>query len=219
MSCCHVRRGGTRAARVPVDPLDEHVIRRVFGASPLPAPDELPSFELDDVIAWACRRGIATTAELRQLVAARASPAATAPQRGPGWAARFGVHERTLRRHRDRALAALRAAADDYAAEDDAVRSVARVRAAIGRCVMAPTCAATASAPSESWPGAHTTDWPGPVGQRRPAMVVGEEVEVVSGAASTLAARLSVVELQAVLRAARRRAAWGQRDGAATGQL
>ena len=118
---------GRERRELPVDPLDEHVIRRVFGASPLPAPDELPGFELDDVIAWACRRGIATTAELRQLVAVERHRGDGAAARA-GLAARFGVHERTLRRHRDRALAALRAAADDYAAEDDAV-SVRRPRA------------------------------------------------------------------------------------------
>jgi len=74
---------------------------------------------------------------------------------------------------------------------------------------MAPTSAATASAPPESWPGAHTTDWPGPVGQRRPATGgSGEEVEVgIGGGLDPSPPRLSVVELQAVLRAARRRAA------------
>src|SRR5882757_1054413 len=74
---------------------------------------------------------------------------------------------------------------------------------------MASTSAAMAAAPPESWPGGHTTDWPGPVGQRRPATGgSGEEVEVgIGGDLDPSPPRLSVAELQAVLRAARRHAA------------
>ena len=101
---------------MPVDPLDEHAIRRYFGASTLPAPDEHPGLELADVLAWARRRHIATTDHLTQLVALECHRGQGARVRA-SLAAQFGVHERTLRRHRDRTLAALRAAASDYAAD------------------------------------------------------------------------------------------------------
>jgi hypothetical protein len=95
-----------------VDPLDHARMCHWFDR-PIGGPGSEAGTELGDVLAWAEQRGIASRRDLALLVDLE-------HQRGYGTAARhrvaasFGINERTLRRHRDRALAALRAAAQDY---------------------------------------------------------------------------------------------------------
>jgi hypothetical protein len=95
-----------------VDPLDHARMCHWFDR-PIGGPGGEDGTELGDVLAWAEQCGIASRRDLALLVDLER-------QRGYGTAARhrvaasFGINERTLRRHRDRALAALRAAAQDY---------------------------------------------------------------------------------------------------------
>lgn len=100
-----------------VDPLDPRATQYWFDTA-TPGPGEGPEFELADLFAWAQRHAIATADDLALLVALET-------ERGHGTAARkrvaaaFGIHVNTLRRHRERALSALRAAAATYLAETE----------------------------------------------------------------------------------------------------
>jgi hypothetical protein len=97
---------------IPIDPLDHPGMQYWFDRS-IAGPGCDESSELADVMAWAEARGIASGRDLALLVELEY-------QRGYGTAARhrvaasFGVNERTLRRRRDRTLAALRLAAENY---------------------------------------------------------------------------------------------------------
>lgn len=101
-----------------VDPVDPREMRYWFDTA-TPGPGEGPAFELSDLLAWARRRGIANADDLALLVALET-------ERGHGTAARarvaaaFGIHVNTLRRRRERTLAALRAAVADYLVESAA---------------------------------------------------------------------------------------------------
>ena len=95
-----------------INPLDQPGMRYWFDRSIAgPGGDDLS--ELADVLAWAEARGIASRRDLALVVELE-------HQRGYGTAARhrvaasFGINERTVRRRRDRTLAALRLAVEDY---------------------------------------------------------------------------------------------------------
>lgn len=100
-----------------IDPLDQPGMRYWFDRS-IAGPGCDARSELADVIAWAEVRGIASRRDLALLVDLEY-------ERGYGTAARhrvaasFGINERTLRRRRDRTLAALRLAAEDYLHDPD----------------------------------------------------------------------------------------------------
>jgi hypothetical protein len=108
---------------VLIDPLDEDAVRDWLD-HPVPGPGDGDAPELGDVLAWAQRSGLASPTDLALLLALER-------QRGYGTAARhrvaaaFGITERTLRRRRDRTLAALRTAAPSYLAEDGPHAAVA----------------------------------------------------------------------------------------------
>lgn len=115
--CLRELRPGTRGAdggrlrELLIDPLDP-VAARVLHR-PHTDPDDEDDLDLADVFDWARRHQIATTRDLQLVLALER-------ERGYGTATRhrvaaaFGIHERTLRRRRDRTLAALRAAAPHY---------------------------------------------------------------------------------------------------------
>lgn len=95
-----------------IDPLDQAAMRQWLDR-PVAGPGADDTPDLADVLAWAQRQGIASARDLALLIELER-------QRGYGTATRhrvaasFGINERTLRRRRDRTLAALRAAAADY---------------------------------------------------------------------------------------------------------
>lgn len=106
----HRTRTYPRGGDVLVDPHDT-VATRVLLDRAIPGPDQ--DDDLDDILDWACRYRIAEPRDLALLVALER-------HRGYGTATRrrvadtLGVSERTLRRRRTRALAALRSAAPAY---------------------------------------------------------------------------------------------------------
>lgn len=109
----HRTRTYPRGGDVLIDPLDVHATCAILDR-PVPGPgDADDGLDLSDMFAWARRHGIAEPRDLALLVALER-------HRGYGTgtrhrvAAAFGIHERTLRRRRDRALGALRAAAGRY---------------------------------------------------------------------------------------------------------
>lgn len=108
---------------VLIDPLDEGAVRDWLD-QPTPGPDEGARADLADVLAWARRSELVSVDDLALLVTLER-------QRGYGTgtrrrvAAAFGITERTLRRRRHRALAALRTAATTYLADEAPRRDVA----------------------------------------------------------------------------------------------
>jgi hypothetical protein len=114
------------AGEVLVDPLDHRAVARLLDQA-LPAPGE-DAPRLAEVLVWAARTGVARVEDLALLaeLAYRDLPAGrghggrhsheAAPDRDTQVqvAGRLQISERTLRRRRDRALAALAAASEDY---------------------------------------------------------------------------------------------------------
>lgn len=102
---------------VLISPVDEAKVRDWLD-QPVPGPDESASGELADLLAWAQRTGLVSANDVALLVTLE-------HQRGYGTgtrhrvAAAFGISERTLRRRRKRALAALRSAAATYLTGDE----------------------------------------------------------------------------------------------------
>lgn len=76
-----------------------------------PAPATEP--ELVDLLVWAVHRGVSDRSEVEVLLELMRDTGGNAQQRA---AAALGLSVRTVRRRRDRAVAALKAAADDYLA-------------------------------------------------------------------------------------------------------
>jgi hypothetical protein len=101
-------------ADIPVDPLNAAWMERVFGQR-VPGPGSAVDVDLAELLGWAERTGICDPADLQLLL-----PAEQSRERRRGApsqcrvAAQLGIHEATLRRRRDRALLALRAARCDY---------------------------------------------------------------------------------------------------------
>jgi hypothetical protein len=102
------------AGEVLVDPTDARAVAGVFD-SPLVGPGDEDGLDLNEVFAWAAATGVATGRDLELLLQIERN-------REYGGnvqvelARACGMSERTLRRRRDRALAALRAAGSSYLA-------------------------------------------------------------------------------------------------------
>lgn len=99
-----------------IDPLDVARNRAVFDrAIAGHAHDEDGELDLVDVLLWAQQSGVAAARDLQVLLAAEAARDRHADADGQGAiAAELGIHASTLRRRRERALAALRASHRDY---------------------------------------------------------------------------------------------------------
>jgi hypothetical protein len=110
------RKSRHRHLEVPLDPASPTTATVLAAPAQRADPAELEG-EVEDLVMWATRHGIASEADLRLLLE-------LARQRDLGYghggrlavAARYGVDERTIRRRRDRTLAALRAARPAYLA-------------------------------------------------------------------------------------------------------
>jgi len=121
---------GPRALRHLVDPVDPTPTEEVAAVSPLERvvieSHDSSESRLLDVLEWAQRSGIVTAADVALIVElmAIADRLASDPRSGglnvgaeiAEMARRRRVNEKTIRRHRDRALSALRLASADYAA-------------------------------------------------------------------------------------------------------
>lgn len=107
---------GTRARELPLDLRDPRYAVLVDHAVTGPGQDGQDSQscqDLADLLAWAVRRHVVAEADLRLLVELERSRGYRNHARDQV-AAAFGINERTVRRRRDRALAALRAATGEY---------------------------------------------------------------------------------------------------------
>jgi hypothetical protein len=105
-------RAGSVGNDILVDPLDSWQVQQLLDRA-VPGPGE-PEIRLVDVLVWAARRGIAPVEDLALLgeLAQRHDQPAIASQKQLAQQRR--INERTLRRRRDRTLAALQAARSDY---------------------------------------------------------------------------------------------------------
>lgn len=102
---------------VLINPLDEAEVRDWLD-QPVPGPGEGATADLADVLAWARRTELVSVDDLALLVTLeRQHGYGTATRRRV--AAAFGITERTLRRRRNRALAALRTAAATYLTDEE----------------------------------------------------------------------------------------------------
>ena len=117
------RHGWHRRGEVLIDPLDEWRLLNIGGASEVwcgwrgcfGSREPTAAEELADLLAWVAEQRLVPVADLRLVWDLESA-------RGYGKAARatvaaaYGVNERTVRRRRDRTLAALRAVTGDYLA-------------------------------------------------------------------------------------------------------
>lgn len=108
----HRTRTHPEAGEVLIDPTDQVSAPGLF-PSCAQGPDDDEELDLRDVLVWAERTGVATGRDLALLLAIER----TREYGGPAQlhvATEWGISERTLRRRRDRALAALQAARSSY---------------------------------------------------------------------------------------------------------
>lgn len=104
------------SADMLVDPTDRLRVVEVFDQT-VPGPGDDDELDLVDVLMWADRTGVASARDLEVLVDAERSRermAGAASQQQIATA--LGIHESTLRRRRDRALAAMRNASAQFPA-------------------------------------------------------------------------------------------------------
>jgi hypothetical protein len=104
------------SADLLVDPTDRPRVVEVFDQT-IPGPGEDDDLDLVDVLVWAERTGVACARDLEVLIEAERSRervAGVASQQQI--AAALGVHHSTLRRRRDRALAAMQNASGQFPA-------------------------------------------------------------------------------------------------------
>ena len=111
----HCTRDRPRDTDILISPLDVVRTTAVLDGT-IPGPDEdLDELDLVDVLMWARRNGVIAERDLNVLVAAeRARERHVAAVGQCTAAAALGIHASTLRRRRQRALAALRASRHDY---------------------------------------------------------------------------------------------------------
>jgi len=110
----HRTRAFPGAGEVLVDPTDARQVAGLFGGS-VPGPEGDGDLELLDLLVWAARTGVVDGEDLAlllQVERTREYGGAAQLQVAAAW----GINERTLRRRRDRALAALQAASAGYLA-------------------------------------------------------------------------------------------------------
>ncbi len=111
----HCTRERAHDIDILISPLNVARTRAVFDRE-IPGPDEdLAELDLVDVLLWARHEGVVAERDLHVLVAAERSRERHAAAVGQAAiAAELGIHASTLRRRRERALGAMRAARSDY---------------------------------------------------------------------------------------------------------
>lgn len=96
-----------------VDPLNTAAVLAVLDAS-VPGPGDAEGLDLVDLLVWAARTGVAPAQDLELLWELHRDVRHGAGSSRLRAAARRGVNEQTVRRHRDRTLRALQDASGDY---------------------------------------------------------------------------------------------------------
>ncbi len=110
----HRTRTFPTAGEVLVDPTDGDSSARLLDRA-TPGPDGADELDLIDVLVWAERTGVVDAGDLALLLEVERSREAGGPAQ-LRVAVAWGINERTLRRRRERTLAALRAARGQYLA-------------------------------------------------------------------------------------------------------